>query len=162
MNPIFLLGYLQLWNIMIGGLIHPTPHKLLSKTSQIYVVGFPVMVLFLWSSTCDKHNKHNLVIFEWGRDFSSEVSPFHFCWTNSLTTDHQDQKNSESFLCLQLFFCKRKIQLIRILSAMSIGNQIWLSCGWITTKLLRFHLGKCRIQMEAMGLGFTGIRTCRG
>ncbi len=80
-NPIFLLGYLQLWNIMIGGVIHPTPDKLLSKTSQIYVAGFPVMVLFLWSSTCDKHN---LVIFEWGRDFSSEVSPFHFCWTNSL------------------------------------------------------------------------------
>lgn len=36
------------------------------KTSQICVAGFPVMVLFLWSSTCDKHNKHNLVIFKCG------------------------------------------------------------------------------------------------
>jgi hypothetical protein len=42
-------------DIMIGG-DPPDPYKLLSKTSQIYVVGFPVMVLFLWSSTCDKHN----------------------------------------------------------------------------------------------------------
>jgi hypothetical protein len=160
MNPIFLLGHLQLWISWLGGGGDPPdPDKLLSKTCQIYVAGFPVRVLFLWSSRLDKHN---LVNSEWG-DFSSEVYPFHFCWTNSLkTADHQDKKNSQSLLCLQLFFCKRKIQFIRILSAMSIGNQKWLSCGWITTKLLRFHLGKCRVQLEDMGLGFTGIRTSRG
>jgi hypothetical protein len=31
-------------------------------------------------------------------------------------------------------------------SAPSIGNSLWLSCGWITTELLKFHFGNisCR------------------
>jgi hypothetical protein len=95
MNPIFLLGHLQLWTSWLR-VIHQTPINCCPKLVRFYVAGFPVMVLFLWSFRLDKHN---LVIFEWG-DFSLEVCPFHFCWTNSLTADHQDKKLSGFTYCV--------------------------------------------------------------